>query len=164
MNENDLLNNPPISNINDKIIKLEDDLNTAQEIIQQLYNQIDELEKEISNKDNIIKSLNNDIKLKDNEIREFISKLNNEYINKKIDREQIMCVYFTSIDQNIQYPIPCIKTDLFKEIEEKLYKQYPEYRETNNFFICNGKQISKFKTIEENEIGNGLPVILYISS
>ena len=55
MNENDLLNNPPISNINDKIIKLEDDLNTAQEIIQQLYNQIDELEKEISNKDNIIK-------------------------------------------------------------------------------------------------------------
>ena len=74
----------------------------------------------------------------------------------------MMCVYFTSSDQNIHYPIPCINTDEFSEVEEKLYKQYPEYRETNNYFISNGKQILRFKTIEENNIGNGLPVILYM--
>ena len=74
----------------------------------------------------------------------------------------MMCVYFTSSDQNIYYPIPCINTDIFAEVEEKLYKQYPEYRETNNYFISNGKKILKSKTIEENNIGNGLPVILYM--
>ena len=72
----------------------------------------------------------------------------------------MMCVYFTSFDQKIHYPIPCIKTDKFEEIEEKLYKEYPEYRDTNNYFISNGKQISRFKTIEENNIKSGLPVIL----
>ena len=43
-----------------------------------------------------------------------------------------MCVYFTSSDQKINYPIPCINTDIFAEVEEKLYKEYPEYRNTNN--------------------------------
>ncbi len=73
-----------------------------------------------------------------------------------------MCVYFTSMDQKIHYPIPCIDTDIFAEIEEKLYKEYPEYRETNNYFISNGKQILRFKTISENNIGNGLPVMLFV--
>ena len=75
-----------------------------------------------------------------------------------------MCVCFTSSDENIHYPIPCINTDLFAEIEEKLYKKYPQYRNTNNYFISNGKQILRSKTIEENNIRNGLPVILYMPS
>ena len=74
----------------------------------------------------------------------------------------MMCVYFTSSDQKIKFPIPCINTDIFAEVEEKLYKEYPEYRETNNFFISNGNQILRFKTIGENNIGNGLPVILNV--
>ena len=77
-----------------------------------------------------------------------------------INRKHITCVYFTSMDQKINLPIPCIKTDIFAQIEEKLYKEYPEYRETNNYFLANGKQILRFKTIEDNKIGNGLPVIL----
>ncbi len=76
----------------------------------------------------------------------------------------MMCVYFTSMDQNIHYSIPCINTDKFSEIEEKLYKQYPEYRDTKNYFIFNGKKITGTKTIGENNIGSGLPVILYTPS
>ena len=76
----------------------------------------------------------------------------------------MMCVYFTSSDQNIHYPIPCFNSDIFAEIEEKLYKKYPEYKNTNNYFICNGKHILRSKTIAENNIRNGLPVILYINS
>ena len=59
------------------------------------------------------------------------------------------------MDQKIHYPIPCLSTDIFAEIEEKLYKEYPEYRETNNFFIANGKEILRFKSISDNNIGNG---------
>ena len=76
----------------------------------------------------------------------------------------MMCVYFTSVDQNIHYPIPCINTDKFAEVEQKLYKQYPEYRDTNNYFRYNGKEVERSKTIGENNIGNGMPVILYIHS
>ncbi len=77
------------------------------------------------------------------------------------NRKQITSVYFTSIDQKINLPIPCIKTDIFAQIEEKLYQKYPEYRETNNYFLYNGKQILRFKSIEDNKIGNEFPVILY---
>lgn len=72
------------------------------------------------------------------------------------------CIYFTSTDQTINYSIPCIATDIFAKVEEELYKEYPEYRETNNFFISNGKEILRFKTISENNIGKGYPVILCI--
>ena len=57
-----------------------------------------------------------------------------------------------------------VKSNTFAEIEEKLYKQYPQYRETNNNFISNDKQILRFKTIDENKIGNGLPVTLIVPS
>ena len=71
-----------------------------------------------------------------------------------------MAIHFISMDQKVHYSIPCIDTDIFAEIEEKLYKQFPEYRETNNYFISQGKQVLRFKTISQNNIGNGLPVTL----
>ena len=55
--------------------------------------------------------------------------------NQKINKNEMTCVYFISNDdQSIHYPIPCISSDIFAEVEEKLYKQYPIYRETNNIF------------------------------
>ena len=71
-------------------------------------------------------------------------------------------VYFTSSDQRINFAIPCVKYNTFAEVEEKLYKEYPEFRETNNIFIANGNQVLRFKTIEDNKIGNGKPVILML--
>ena len=44
--------------------------------------------------------------------------------------------------------------------EEKLYKEYPEYRETNNRFLANGSEVLRFKTINENKIGSGKPIML----
>ena len=72
------------------------------------------------------------------------------------------CIYFTSTDQKVHLPIPFIKTDIFAEVEEKLYKEFPEYRETNNTFIVNGRQILRFKTVEENKIKNNTPVLLVV--
>ena len=76
----------------------------------------------------------------------------------------MMCVNFISSDQNVHYAIKCMKNNIFAEIEEKLYQQYPQYRETNNNFLANGNQVLRFKTIAENKIGNGLPVTLIIPS
>ena len=57
-----------------------------------------------------------------------------------------------------------MKDETFAEIEERLYQQYPEYRETNNNFIANGKEILRFKTIKDNGIKNGLPITLVAPS
>ena len=35
-----------------------------------------------------------------------------------------------------------------------LYRKFPEYKETENYFLVNGKKINKYKTIEENNIKN----------
>ena len=73
-----------------------------------------------------------------------------------------MCVNFTSTDGNIHKAIPCIPCNTFAEVEEKLYKAFPEYREFNNTFLAHGSTILRFKTISENKIGDGFPVILNV--
>ena len=68
------------------------------------------------------------------------------------------------MDQNVHYAVAAVKNNTFAEIEEKLCKQYPQYRETNNNFIANGATVLRFKTIAENKIANGLPVTLVVPS
>ena len=76
----------------------------------------------------------------------------------------MVSVNFISMDQTVHFSVPCLKTNTFAEVEEKLYKQYPQYRETNNSFLAHGSQVLRFKTIAENKIGNGLPVTLVVPS
>ena len=84
--------------------------------------------------------------------------------NNKVYFNDIICVNFISSDQNVHYAVSCLKSNTFAEIEEKLYKEYPQYRETNNNFLANGTQVLRFKTIAENNIGSGYPVTLIIPS
>ena len=64
-----------------------------------------------------------------------------------------MIVYFQSLDQVINLvPIRCSCSDTFAEVEEKLYKKYDDFRNTNNTPICKGKPILRFKTLSENNI------------
>ena len=106
------------------------------------------------------------ISQKDIEINNLKTQLNNNInnIQKNINFDDIMVVNFISSDQNVHYAAKCLKTNTFAEVEEKLYKQYPQYRETNNTFIANGAQVLRFKTIAENKIGEGLPVTLIAPS
>ena len=127
----------------EQINKLEKELYESKEIINKLKSRINELESELKIKENNsiysnnnnLQSLTEQIKQKDEEINRLknICKENRKFI----PLDQMTCIYFTSIDQKVHLPIPCIKTDIFAEVEEKLYKEFPEYRETNNTFIAN---------------------------
>ena len=109
----------------------------------------------------MIKSLKEQIAQKDEEINLLKLKLKNLNIEQKyIPLDQLTCVNFISQDQKIRLTIPCDKNDIFAHIEEKLYQNYPEYKETNNYFISNGKPILRFKTVKENNINNISPVML----
>ena len=72
-----------------------------------------------------------------------------------VNIDDIIVIQFISTDQKINCAIKTLKTDTFAEVEEKLYQKYPEYRETNNNFIFNGKIILRFKTVFENNIQDG---------
>ena len=159
------------SNNNDEINKLKNELAKANKVIEQQKLTINELQNKLNNYNNIINNLNNDINnyrniiSKDIELNNFKSQLNNNNIqNNNVNFNDIMCVQFISSDQNVHYAATCLKTNTFAEVEEKLYKQYPQYRETNNTFLANGMQVLRFKTIDENKIGNGLPVTLIVPS
>ena len=42
-------------------------------------------------------------------------------------------------------------------VEAQIYENYPSYKETDNFFMCNGEKINRWKTLEENHItGNDM--------
>ena len=90
--------------------------------------------------------------------------MNNNTNNNMININEMMSVNFISMDGNVHFSVPCLGKNTFAEIEEKLYRKYPEYRETNNNFIANGTQILRFKTISENKIGDGFPVTLIVPS
>ena len=42
----------------------------------------------------------------------------------------------------------------------KLYKQFPTYREHNNYFITEGKTVLRFKTIDENVIKDSSAIVI----
>ena len=130
---------------------------------QNLNNQISELKNENSNLKNEIINLKKTIKLKEEENEELKSRIDilinkSENKPKLVDFDKIKIIQFISMDHSIICPIKCLPTDTFAEVEEKLYKIYPEYRETNNSFQVNGRNILRFKTIEENNIPDGIGV------
>ena len=74
--------------------------------------------------------------------------------------DKLMSVIFISSDENIHYSIICKNNDNFSRLEKVLYDEYPEYKETENYFIVNGKKINRFKTLEENNIKNNSVITL----
>jgi len=73
-----------------------------------------------------------------------------------------MSVIFISPNQKIHHSIICKKTDQFTKIETQLYKEYPDYRDLENYFVVNGQKINKYKTLKDNNIKNSDIITLNI--
>ena len=118
-----------------------------------------DLQNKINKQINIIP--NNDSKIIDlyARIDDLKEKLSRYPFELKKD-EKMISVIFTSDDQKIHFSVICKNTEKFIRLEEKLYNDYPEYSETNNYFVVNGNRIQKFKTLEENNIRNSDIIIL----
>ena len=118
-----------------------------------------DLQNKIDKQINIIP--NNDSKIIDlyARIDDLKEKLSRYPFELKKD-EKMISVIFTSDDQKIHFSVICKNTEKFIRLEEKLYNDYPEYSETNNYFVVNGNRIQKFKTLDENNIRNSDIIIL----
>ena len=109
--------------------------------------------------DNKTKLINlfEELKLKENEIKEIQSR----YPVILSKGEKLICVILLSMDQKIQYPVICKSNDKFTKIEELLYEEFPEYSESENIFLVNGRKINRFKNMEFNRIKYGDIITFY---
>ena len=166
-----------IKELESELIKIKDE-NNRLKILEKNYNDMKkENEKEImklneKNKELLEKikpssnNTNNNNEKNDNnnyikiiELMEEIQKKNNELEELKTKLpfnlnkdEKLMTVIFISDAQDIHYSLICKNTDKFNVIENRLYEAFPQYLESENYFIANGKKINKSKSLEENNI------------
>ena len=114
-----------------------------------------------------IKQLNNSekkelydiIKKNQNEIKELKEKLA-RYPFELLPGEKMMVVHFKSLNQDLTFSCLCKNTDIFINIELKLYKEYPNYSEKENYFTVGGIRVNKYKTLEFNNIKNNDIILL----
>ena len=58
--------------------------------------------------------------------------------------------------------MPCKNTDIISRLEEKLYNEYPKYKDYNTYLTVNGNILKRFKSLNENGIKNGSTIIVNI--
>ena len=42
---------------------------------------------------------------------------------------------YLSLDKRLHFPMSCKISDIFEKLEEKLYLEYPHYKNKNTYFI-----------------------------
>ena len=101
-----------------------------------------------------------------NELIELRKKIDS--LNEKLKRyptileqnEKLISIIFSSADQTMHYSMICKNTDTISDLEKQLYKEFPSFAKSKNFFLCKGTVIDKHKTLESYKIKNGDILIL----
>ena len=52
----------------------------------------------------------------------------------------------------MNYSLICKNTELFVRLEERLYEDFPQFKNYETFFEVNTRRIKRFKTLDENNI------------
>ena len=140
-----------------EIKKLKEDLLKSNKIINGMQSQNNNTNNnEIKKLRDEIILLTSKLNIKDNEINDLKNSIKNNKIEKpKFSMDDIMVVTFISTDSSVNIGIKCLATDVFAEVEEKLYKRFDDLRNTNNMFTVNARPILRFKKMFENQIKDG---------
>ena len=145
------------ASLNQEIIKLKED------IVKLRQNKTSEdIEKIKQNYEIKIKELNRKLTTLTNMSTGFSQ--NDNIVTTLFPGERAMSVLFMTMgSQDIQnYAMTCKNTDLFVTLEEKLYMDYPKYKNCETYFLVNSKRVKRFKTIEENNIKSNDIISLFI--
>lgn len=74
--------------------------------------------------------------------------------------DNVLAITIKSIDNRVNKAIACKYTDPFYFIEEEIFEEYPEYKNSKLLFTLNGRAIDRNKTIEQNNINNSDIILL----
>ena len=123
-----------------------------------LKNTIDNLNKELAQIKGIKQKMENDLVQKDIKIQKLLSQKSNDYfdISSLKSNDKIIGVNFVSMGINDigHYSLVCKTRDLFVNLEERLYNDFPQFKNYETYFEVNGKRIKRFQTLEQNKIKN----------
>ena len=117
----------------------------------------------------IIKKLsieNNNLKkqISINEIDKLFKKI--EELTEKLNRypfilekdEKMLSIIFMSA--KFYYSMICKNTDTLNKLEQELYKECPEFSQTENYFLCKGTIMDKSIKFKDFNIKNGDIIVL----
>ena len=100
-------------------------------------------------------SLMDQIKQKENELTRLT------FIITKFSKQlNPLSIIFRSMDSSINIEIYCYYSEIFSNVEERLYQSFPQLRNTYNLFLFNGKSIEKEKSVILNEIADKSVIII----
>ena len=164
------MNNQNNNRLNQEIIKLKQKLKQYENHINVLSVENNNLKYQIQYLNNLINSQkyntiqNNNFGGGNGKIIELMSQLmrKEEELNEiksalQFDLkkgEKLMTLIFYSNDQKIHRAIICKNTETFCNIEQKLFKDYPELQEETYLFLVNGEKNIRYKTLEELKLKN----------
>ena len=125
------LNNGTKENGDSEIVNLKNRIKEKEKAIKRLEKQLNEY-----------KETNEKLLLEKNEIENLKEENDNFKSYFKLgENEKLIRIIFQSTDQKIiDYVLICKNTDIFANIEQILYSKYPVYKDSENFFTCNGKK------------------------
>ena len=138
-----------INQLEDLIEELEKKLYISNELIEEEKNKNKELKNLLENNNSLLTELKDEIKL---------FKL---YYNIPPE-EKIISIKFISVDQVINFTLNAKVSDVFTKIETILYEKYPAYKDTENYFLNNGRRVNRHRTLDENNIKNNDTITLNI--
>ena len=123
---------------------------------------VNELQKELNDekkKNKILEQKIKELTLENNELKNKLAR-NPRNPYEFSERENLFSINFISIDMRIKFSVICKDSDIFCNIEQKLYEKYPEYTEKENYFMANGRLVKRFKSLKENGIKNNDVIVL----
>ena len=130
--------------------RLESELNNNTQNLKNNQLEINELKLALTNKNNVINNLNNEMEN---------LRLNNNK-NILVDKNEMLVIQFKSIDQKVDMSYECQKNDTFVRIEERLYDDYPQFKDLNTYFTVNGRVVKRVRNMIDNEIRNHDKILL----
>ena len=145
---------------------LKNKLNESNKIISDKQSKIDSLNSEITDmkvkndfNNKKIVTLMDDIEQKENELKKL-----NSVITKFGKQLNPISINFKTSGSSKDYEIVCDYSEIFSNVEEKLYQSFPKLKNKNNLFLFNGNKIEKEKSIILNEINNKSVVLIIIEN
>ena len=161
--------NPPIqyqyNNSNSEINQLKEELIKYKNIVEEQKIMIINLKENLNNMNNTLKAKDEEIKnLKKTELQKenLITKLNNSIINSNninYFRNQIRAVLIKCEVLDISFAIPCLGSDKFSLIEQKVY-QLLNNTKKKYCFLKSGRSLESSDIIDSYKIGDGRPVLM----
>ena len=164
------INNNYTEEINELKRQLNEERDKNQKLInenQLLQEKINKLNTEINQLQELKSKFENDLSLKTNEMQKLLSQNNKDYydISSMKPNDKIITVNFVSMGNNDigHYSLVCKYRDLFVKLEERLYNDYPKFKEFETCFEVNGKRIKRFLSLEQNKIKNNDVINLFVN-